>query len=540
MFIPYEYQQECIGVLGNVRRNANKALVVMASGLGKTATTAFDFRQWVAGGKRPRLLYLCHQNEILAQAHRTFEQILGSGLSYGYYHGTDSEGYKADCLFASFQTLRDWRLAFRPEEFGYIVVDEGHHSSAPTYRPVIDYFEPAFLLGITATPDRSDLQDIRAIYGEEVFNLPLEEALARGFLTAVDYRVMVEKFKDNNLLNQAGGRISIRSLNQRLFVKRQDEEIAKMIEDGISDIANPRVMVFCPSIDYCERLSLHLPGSLAIHSDLSETIQKNRLEYFRSGELMNTVLTVDKFNEGVDVPEANVVVFLRSTNSETIFWQQLGRGLRKAAGKDKVCVLDFVANCERLEMVHALWKKVGERHGKFAVNAEGKSGALEVNMDVGSVLFEAKARSLLDVIARARIGYSKEVLAEQLRGVASELGKFPSAHDIDIACWQGKCASVVTYTKVFGSIPEARKAAKLTGVVINARRNKPDMIRQLQELAKELGRSSLKAADIVRGFEAGKCPSDAAYRGHFGSISTALEAAGLQYDRGIGGRPSKT
>ena len=207
MIIPFSYQSECRSALDTVRsKGIRRALIVMASGLGKTVTSALDAQAWL-GQNKGRLLYLCHQNDILDQSRGTFESILGPTYSYGCLNSREKRIHQIDCVFASFQTLRGSIASlFRPDEFDYVIVDESHHTHALSYLKVVEYFKPKFLLGMTATPDRQDGLNIRSVYGEEVYYLPLEEALIRGLLTSVDYRLVsdeisLEKIKQKNILN---------------------------------------------------------------------------------------------------------------------------------------------------------------------------------------------------------------------------------------------------------------------------------------------------------------------------------------------------
>ena len=156
MFTPFDYQSECLGELAKARAaGKQKGLVVMASGLGKTFTVAFDVQTWLKSAQG-RFLYLCDQNDILYQARTTFETVLGDTASFGYYNGEEKSARGKDGVFASFQTMGKHLRSFSPTEFAYIVVDESHHSHADTYRNVIKHFTPAWLLGVTATPDRMD------------------------------------------------------------------------------------------------------------------------------------------------------------------------------------------------------------------------------------------------------------------------------------------------------------------------------------------------------------------------------------------------
>lgn len=375
MFHPFPYQSEClVEVEGSRNEGAKTALVVMASGLGKTVTAAFDAKRWFEN-HRGRLMYLCHQNDILYQAKTTFEAVLGDQYTYGYFHGQEKNLHDVDCLFASLQTMEKYLEFFDPKEFGYIVVDESHHSQAQTFKRVIEHFEPQFLLGVTATPDRLDQRNIREIYGPEVYFLPLEEALARRLVTPVDYRMLSDEIVISGIVDTPQGKLNIGYLNRKIFVPKRDEEIAKIIAKHAAEFEDPRIIIFCSTVQHCDHFCAQVPGSLAIHSKIPIKERALRIELFRQG-LITTVVTVDCFNEGIDIPQANVVVFLRSTASPTIFLQQLGRGLRLSDGKDKVIALDFIGNCERINLVYDLWKAVD--HERKALAGQGESNRKEV------------------------------------------------------------------------------------------------------------------------------------------------------------------
>ncbi len=523
---PYDYQIECLDNIEEARRKGKKsALVVMASGLGKTVTAALDAKKWLQrhGG---RLLYLCHQNDILEQARATFESLLGGEYTYGVFHGGEKTRSPVSFLFASFQTMRERRDGFQKEDFSYIVVDESHHGPAPTFQATLDYFQPEFLLGVTATPDRTDLQDIRGIYGKEVFSLELEDALARGLLTPVSYRLITDELQNLKVLETPTGRLSIKQLNKNLFVPRRDEEIVNIIQRHASKIPNCRIMIFCPSVAYCDRLATHMPGSFAIHNRLSFFEQRKRLNAFRKG-LVDTVLVVDKFNEGIDIPEANVIVFLRSTISRTLFYQQLGRGLRKVPGKYRTLVLDFVGNCERLELVHHLWTAV-----KKVQTTKTLRRRKPLSVDIGKVRFTVIAKRVLNVLNKIRHGYTKEVLIKQLRALTYELGRFPLRDDVIKACKAGKCASYSTFKKYFGSLHIAFIATRFGRVY-----TKKLLIKQLQVLAAQLGKTP-GDRDIKLASKTRMCAHPKTFVKIFGSFNAAIEAARLlphPVDR-LGGR----
>ncbi|MDP4000536.1 MAG: sigma-70 family RNA polymerase sigma factor [bacterium] len=521
----YEHQREGLDTLERARREgAEKALVVMATGLGKTFMAAHDVRRHLeTGGKK--VLYLCHQNDILEQARETFEEVLGTRYRYGYFHGQERETGRVDVLFASFQMMQNRHEEFSEKEFTYVVVDESHHGPAPTYLPTIEYFRPEFLLGITATPERGDLQDIREIYGPEVYSLPLHEALARGLLAKPDYRLITDDIDEEVLQRASTERVSLGELNRRLFVPKRDEEIAAIIEEKLQEIEQPHAIVFCPSIEYTERLTEFLPGAAPYHSALPQSLQRRRLEAFREGRV-NMILTVDKFNEGIDIPDANAVVFLRSTQSGTIFCQQLGRGLRLTRAKEKVLVLDFVANLERIEMLKRLSQDI-ERSYK-ALLPEGPPERLReaMSIDVGHIEFTEISKNLLEVVEAIKAGYTRGVLVAQMQSLGQELGRTPTQFDVQEASKRGEMASVGTFYDRFGSFPKALKAAGLPVIFTKNSDDEETMIEGLKEIGEELGHRP-RVHEINQFAMAGKCPSYAVYKNRFGTYSVALERAGF-------------
>ncbi|MEI7890957.1 MAG: DEAD/DEAH box helicase family protein [bacterium] len=372
MITLYDYQEVALLAIIEAFKTKNSALAVMATGLGKTIVAA----SWTKGElkNRQRGLFLCHDNGILDQAIIEFKKVLGSKRNLISFYGIESEKNfsidKADITFASFQSLITWKDAMHEDEFDFIIVDESHHGQASTFKEVIQYFKPRKILGITATPNRADLKDIRELFGEEVVDLSLEEAIAKGWLTNIEYHILndnLNHWKLKKIVKEVledGKRVSIKQLNETIFIKKRDEEIARSIQEYAG--TTKKVIVFCERVTHADNFQKYLPNSMTYHSKDPGGIKENRsrLEAFREGSLQY-IITVDKFNEGIDVPDAEVIVFLRCTDSRTIFYQQLGRGLRKIATKEKVIVLDFVANCNRLVMMKSVFRRVGEISGNF-------------------------------------------------------------------------------------------------------------------------------------------------------------------------------
>lgn len=397
MFTPYGYQEGCLVVLKTTRiQGKTVALIVMASGLGKTVTVAFDAKEWLKANKG-RVLYLCHQNDILGQAQKTFEEILGSGYTYGFYTGREKTAHRADFLFASFQTMsKNAERVFSPDEFAYIIVDESHHSQAPSHLKIVEYFKPKFLLGATATPDRADGLNIRSVFGEEVYNLPLEKALGQGLLTKVDYRLVTDEISLDAVNRTDVEDWSLKDIDHNVFIPKRDEEISASIDRHAAEFSEQRIVVFASTIARAEQLAQRISGAVAYHSEIPTKERLVRLEMFRQG-MIRAMVTVDCFNEGIDIPEANVIVFLRSTSSMRIFYQQLGRGLRLCKGKDKVIVLDFVGNAERLIMLKELADAIGIHYSEeMAARANKQPNPFNIK-------FDEKAQGVMDLVKRIRV-----------------------------------------------------------------------------------------------------------------------------------------
>lgn len=389
-------QVECLDAIQLARLSGNeRALVQMATGLGKTTVVAADVKRFLSENPSKRVLFLCHQNDILAQAKQRFEQIIGDEYSYGNFTGEEHNYHAVSCLFASFQTMNNWREAFNRDEFDYIVVDESHHGKAVTYEPTLNYFQPEFLLGMTATPDRHDLLNIREIFGEEIFRLSLEEAIARDLLTTVDYHVITDDIADATVLYDTDGRkFSIKQLDRTIFAPKRNEEIVRIINEYGDTISNAKRIIFCKSIEQTEEFARYFDRAAPLHSSLTSGEQDNYIQMFRNGDI-DTLLTVDMFNEGIDIPDANQIVFLRSTQSKTVFLHQLGRGLRKAPGKEFVQVLDFVANCDRLAILDEVWKEVERYLSKNGTRQTPDT----LRIDIGEVHFSEAARDILELLS---------------------------------------------------------------------------------------------------------------------------------------------
>ena len=339
---------------------------MLPTGLGKTITSAFIAQKV----KARRVLFLVHNNFILENSMKEYVRVFGESHTYALYNGLSKNGAAdADFVFASFQTMGGNLSEWSKDHFDLLIVDEGHHAHAETYRPVIEHFTCP-RLALTATPDRGDLQNIREIFGDEVVNITLEEAVARGWLPRIEYHVITDESLDDAALQEimreireSKKRFTMAEVNRRIFIKKRDEEIARIINGY-----NEKAIVFCASIHHAEGLSEFLNLSSTFHSEVGEnqkdTWDQNQttLTALKNGTTLR-VCAVNAFNEGIDVPSIGLVAFCRVTGVPTIFRQQLGRGLRP--GKDKLIVLDFVGNLERVQLVLEMMNRISDLHEKY-------------------------------------------------------------------------------------------------------------------------------------------------------------------------------
>lgn len=365
LYVPQHHMLEAVEDARD--KGVSKCYVDVATGVGKTYAVAHDIKKYLQGKPDARILYLCHKGQVLEQARDTISDVVGSEVSHGNFYKNQYEDQE-QVTYATFQQMggkssegKNYQ-AFDPKEFDYIVVDEGHHGPAPTYTEVIEYFDPDFQIGLTATDERMDGKDISEVLGPKVFEYTLEEAIAEGVLVKPDYRLFTEHEADlKDLLVDDDMPPTLKEINDRLTRVQRDrnyqQAIVGEIQAAQAEHEQPRTVIYCPDIQYADDFSKQIPEGEALHSGLSDEEQDARLKAFRRGEIP-TLLVVDIFNEGIDVPEINTMVFLRGTESKMIFLQQLGRGLRTSEGKDKVIALDFAASWQRIMLIAELKEKV--------------------------------------------------------------------------------------------------------------------------------------------------------------------------------------
>jgi superfamily II DNA or RNA helicase/HKD family nuclease len=353
---PYPFQQEILDDLTSEREEFGRFrnLVVAATGTGKTVIAALDYARHVTDRQKlPRLLFVAHREEILRQARTAFRSALHEG-NFGEMLVGGQEPTSWDHVFASIQSLSSrspWQSGLAPDHWDMVIVDEFHHAAAPTYRKLLEWVKPRILLGLTATPERSDNWDLTDDFdGHIAASIRLWDALNLQLLTPFIYYAIADNMSLEDIPWERGGyRRSDLDLRYR-----QDSQRARLIATKFAELSpdwtKARALGFCVSVDHarlmCEIFNSAGIASAFLSGESGTEERRQSVGNLRRGDL-RVIFTCDLFNEGIDIPEVDTLLFLRPTDSATVFQQQLGRGLRLCVGKDQVLVLDFVGRANR-------------------------------------------------------------------------------------------------------------------------------------------------------------------------------------------------
>lgn len=347
---PFDYQQEILERLQVERevRGHWKNLVVAATGTGKTVMAASDYKSFAEKNERARLLFIAHREEILRQSLQTFRQVL-CNYNFGekWYGGKEPSNY--EYVFASKDTLNN-RLAnlqLPDDYYDYIVIDEVHHVAASSYRNIINYFKPKVLLGLTATPERMDGEDITLDFdGVISAEIRLDDALNKGLLCPFHYYGITDSVDYSEVAWDKGHYVASELSKIYTFNDARTEVILRSLKHYVTNVHDVRALCFCVDQQHAKYMASKFTlCGLKAEVLTSENSQMRTVLYNRlKNKKINYLFVVDMFNEGVDIPEVDTILFLRPTESLTVFIQQFGRGLRKANGKTHVDIFDYVGN----------------------------------------------------------------------------------------------------------------------------------------------------------------------------------------------------
>ena len=444
-------------------RGNYKNLIVAATGTGKTVISAFDYQEFARTHSRARILFTAHREEILRQSLNTYRSVLQDANFGTLWVGSNrpQEANEYEHLFVSismFNSRFDEFFALLDSDFyDYIVIDEAHHSQADSYRKLSDHFQPQLLVGLTATPERMDGKDLRPDFGNRISaEIRLPQALQAGLLTPFQYLCISDDtdLSDDSLWS--GQKYNIERLADKLCAKTRARLIVDALHKYLADEYTCRALCFCVNKRHAdfmaEQLRLYGFNAQSLTSDTPTDERKQLAKDLREGTL-HYLCVVDIFNEGVDIPEVDTVLFLRPTESLTIFLQQLGRGLRLSAGKTELTVLDFVAQANRKYDFASRFRALTLQPEKN-IQKQIKEGFTLLPLGC-SIVMEKKARQyILDNITSAI--YNKNRIIKEINSYASipTLTKFLENNGQDIRiiyqgsnCWSSlkRAAGRISY-----------------------------------------------------------------------------------------------
>jgi superfamily II DNA or RNA helicase len=347
-----DYQDDAVGALWSDLQARQRALLILATGLGKTVVGGEIIGRFLRANPTSDVLVVAHTKDLVNQLERALWRHLPKSVKTQVLTGDDkpSDLHGVTCATVASAldaVLRGWRP-------GLVMVDETHHvAEEGQFDTLLSELADAPQFGVTATPWRADQYDIEQRFGAASYKLGIEEGMRRGHLAAVDYRLFVDNIDWDVVRDASANRYSLKELNSKLFLVQRDDAVIDALSDAWRATPDPRGIIFCQTIPHCEHMEALVRrrpewrNAAAIHANMHKRERQQRLLDFRSGRIP-LLIAVDILNEGVDVPDVNILAFARVTHSRRIFVQQLGRGLRLRAGKDKVLALDFVSDIRRV------------------------------------------------------------------------------------------------------------------------------------------------------------------------------------------------
>lgn len=346
---PYHYQQEILNELevertlhGNMRN-----LVVAATGVGKTVISAFDFKRFIQQNPNAKLLFIAHREEILRQSMHTFRAVL-KDANFGEMFVGRHEPSSFRHLFMSIQSWNSRKMIEKttPDFYDFVIVDEFHHATAPSYRALLSYYHPEILLGLTATPERMDNENVLGYFDDRIASeMRLTEAIDRKLLSPFHYFCVTDTV-DLSAIKWSRKGYDLNALSTVYTSNdRRSDLVIRSINKYVTSLQEVKGLGFCVSVEHAKYMAAYFNqksiSSIALHGESSDEERNTAKRKLESGEVF-FIFVVDLYNEGIDIPAVNTVLFLRPTESLTVFLQQLGRGLRLDDRKECLTVLDFV------------------------------------------------------------------------------------------------------------------------------------------------------------------------------------------------------
>ena len=419
---PNKMQEQALEGLKTVRKNgAQKALVISATGTGKTYLSAFDVKQY----NPDRMLFIVHREQILQKSLKDFQKVLGFEDDEGCIYKSGMDLSQKRYIFATIQTIsrEDNLQSFAPSFFNYILIDEVHKAGADTYKKVMNYFQPDFYLGMTATPERTDGQNIYELFDYNIaYEIRLQEALDNDMLCPFIYYGVSDIKIDGQLIDEKA------TFSNLVSEQRVNHILEKIAYYGVSG-ETVKGLIFCSSVNEAKELEGQFNArglrTRALSGQHSQEERQRVVQDLENGNL-DYILTVDIFNEGIDIPSVNQVVMLRNTQSSIIFIQQLGRGLRKHDSKEYVTIIDFIGNYQNNYLIPvALF-------GDQSMNKDNyRREVREPNILKGltTINFEKVAKELIFSSITNTTLSSIKILRDAFKDLENKLGRVPYLSD---------------------------------------------------------------------------------------------------------------
>ena len=425
VFEPNPPQIEALYLLNQSRaKGYDKGLIVATTGIGKTYLAAFDTKNY------NKILFIAHREEIIKQASNTFKAIYPD-KSQGFFYNNKKDTNK-DITFALVQTLGKNNYLnenyFKKDDFEYIIIDEFHHAVSKNYTNILDYFTPKFLLGLTATPERLDNKDVFALCDYNVvYEIRLKEAINKGFLSPFKYYGIYDYTIDYSTINTKNGNYDEKDLENKLMINKRCDLVLNHYLKYLPSSS----IAFCSSRNHAEYMAEYFNNndipSAAVYSGKQRKYAENRHEAILKlkNHDLKILFTVDMFNEGIDIPEIDAVLFLRPTQSPTIFLQQLGRGLRKSKNKTHLTILDFIGNYKKANLVPFLLSDT-DYNAKTLLNESVLNFEYPEDCYID---FDFKLVNLFKIIAKQESNI-KEIIYHEFSSIKDNLNHRPTRTDL--------------------------------------------------------------------------------------------------------------
>ena len=418
-----------------VEKGAKKGLLISATGTGKTYASAFGIRDVLLGeNNEKRVLFLVHREQIAKQAMDTFKKVFGTRVQYGLLSG-NSKDYDSQFLFSTMQMMakKEVMEKYDKNAFSYIVLDEAHRTGAMSYQKIMDYFNPEFWLGMTASPERTDDFDVFQLFNHNIaYEIRLQQAMEEDLLCPFHYFGITELEVDGEVFDDDTG---LRNFQYLVCDERVDYILEQAAYYGYSG-DRVKGLIFCSRNKEAEDLSQKFNErglrTVPLSGDTPQRVREEMMDRLTSDnreDYLDYIITVDIFNEGVDLPEVNQVIMLRPTESPIVFVQQLGRGLRKADGKEYVVILDFIGNYKNNFMIPIALS--GDRtYNKDNVRRYVMEGT-RVIPGSSTIHFDEISRKRIFAAIDSANFSDLRLIKENYKNLKYKLGRIPNLLDFD-------------------------------------------------------------------------------------------------------------